>query len=155
MMEHVRLRTGSTVGIASVLAPGSSTVPMARPSAIKHVTVNVSGGKTAQHPTYLTRILASVRAPIRLVNALIQLKYSIRTPASVSVLGNFGVTMGKCLIPIHVNVSVQLSRVPTAVHHMSTTNTTASVSARIIRQKAAHMDRFGIIPSAVVNAQRC
>lgn len=153
-MEYVKLRISSTVDIASAPAQGSSIVPTARPSAIKHVTVPASGGKTVQHPTYLTRIHASVCAPIRLVNAPIQLKYSIQKPANASVLGSFGAIMGRSLILVHANASVQLSHVPIAVHHTSMMTTTVSASAHISHQKAAHMDKFGIVPSADVNVQR-
>ena len=152
--EYVRLHISSIVGTASVHVRGLSIVPMVRPSAIKHVTVPASGRKIAQHPKYLTRILASVCAPIRLVNALIQVKYSIRKPANASVLGSFGAITGRCLTLLHANANVLLSRVPIAVHHMSTMTTIASVSVHISHQKPAHMDKFGIELSVDVNVQR-
>lgn len=152
--ERVMLHISSIVGIASVPAQGSSIAPTARPSATKHVTVPVSGRKTAQHHKYLTKILAGVRAPIRVVNALIQVKYLIRKPANASVPRSIGATTGRCLTLLHVNVSVQLSRVPTAAHHMSTMTTTASASAHISHQNPVLMDRFGIVLSAAVNVQR-
>ena len=153
-MEHVRLRTNSIVGTASVLVQGSSIVPTARPSATKHVTVPASGRKIAQHHKYSMKIVASVCAPVRLVNALIQVKYSIQKPANASVLRSFGAIMGRCLTLQHANASVRLSHVPIAVHHMNIMTTIASVSARMSHQKPAHMDKFGIEPRADVNVQR-
>lgn len=153
-MENVRPRTSSTVDTASVPAQRSSIVPMARPSAIKLVTVSASGGKTAQHPRYLTRIVASVRASISLANAQIQLKYLIQKPANVSAQRSFGAIMGRCLTRLHANANVQQIHVPNAARHTSMMTTLASASARLSHPKAAHMDKFGTVPSADVNVQR-
>lgn len=153
-MEHVRLHTSSILGTASVPAQGSSIVPMARHSVIKHVTVPASGRKTAQPPTYLMRILAGVHAPIRLMNAPIQLTYSIQRLANVNAQGSFGAIMGKCLTLPHVDVSAQQSQNLIAVHHTSIMTTIVSANAHINRQKAALMDRFGTAASVHVNVQK-